>query len=118
MPRLPALSADEKTTIVLDLLAGRVKLTAAATRAGVSVQSVCLWRRQFIEAGQRGLQPTARDSESARRERLLRNEIRTLKAALGEAHLNLRHYTSARATARRFPDPAQPLTRRSQETTR
>ncbi|MFE1057039.1 transposase [Streptomyces rochei] len=118
MPRLPALSADEKTTIVLDLLAGRVKLSAAAAQAGVSVQSVCLWRRQFIEAGQQGLQPSARDSEAARRERQLRSEIRALKAALGEAHLHLRNYTSPRVTARRFPDTPPSIVRRPQETTR
>ncbi|MEU7279175.1 helix-turn-helix domain-containing protein [Streptomyces sp. NPDC045431] len=117
MPRLPALPAEEKASIVLELIAGRIKLTAAASQAGVSVQSICQWRRQFIEAGQQGLQPSTRDSETARRERQLLNEIRRLKAALGEAHLNLRNHTTARVVTRRFPGSPPSLARRSQEMT-
>lgn len=117
MPRRPALSADEKANIVLDLIAGRIKLAAAASQAGVSAQSICLWRRQFIEAGQQGLQPVPRDSEEARRERQLLSEIRTLKAALGEAHLKLRNHTTARVVTRPLPGSSPSLARSSQETT-
>ncbi|MBM7167709.1 helix-turn-helix domain-containing protein [Streptomyces sp. G44] len=91
MPRLPAIPPDAKARIVMDLLSGRVKLSAAADQAGVSVQTICIWRRQFIDAGHRGLQPTDRQSWAARRERELLTEIKGLKAALGEAHLALRN---------------------------
>jgi len=91
MPRLPAIPAEEKARIVLELLAGRITLSNAAGQAGVSVQSVCIWRRQFIEAGHRGLQPPDRQSAASRRERELLGEIKGLKTALGEAHLALRN---------------------------
>ena len=90
MPRQPVIPAAEKVRLVLDLLSGRITLTNAAHQAGVSPQAVALWRRQFIEAGQRGLQPATRQTEAARRERELLGQIKGLKAALGEAHLALR----------------------------
>ncbi|MEU9046544.1 MULTISPECIES: helix-turn-helix domain-containing protein [unclassified Kitasatospora] len=90
MSHRPAVSPAEKTRLVLDLLAGRITLSVAAQQAGVSAQAVSVWRRQFVEAGQHGLQPSRGSSESARRERELLNQIDGLKAALGEAHLALR----------------------------
>ncbi|MFJ4842531.1 transposase [Streptomyces sp. NPDC088746] len=90
MPRVPVLPAEEKARIVLDLLSGHTTLSQAALQAGVSTQSISVWRRQFIEAGHTGLQPPAQRSDAARRERQLLGEIKGLKAALGEAHLALR----------------------------
>lgn len=90
MPRLPAIPPEEKGQIVLALLTGRMTLSTAASKAGVTPQAVSLWRQQFIEAGHRGLQPSARQTEAARRERQLLEEIKGLKTALGEAHLALR----------------------------
>jgi transposase len=90
MPRVPALPAEEKARIVLNLLSGRITLSQAALQAGVSAQSVSVWRRQFIEAGHSGLQAPAQRSEAAHRERQLLGEIKGLKTALGEAHLALR----------------------------
>ncbi|NEC84711.1 helix-turn-helix domain-containing protein [Streptomyces sp. SID12501] len=97
MPRVPVLPAEEKARIVLNLLSGRTTLSQAALQAGVSAQSVSVWRRQFIEAGHTGFQPLAQRSEAARRERRLLGEIQGLKAALGEAHLALRATASHRA---------------------
>lgn len=91
MPRQPAIPPEEKARIVLDLLAGCFTLSHAARRAGVSPQAVSIWRRQFIEAGQRGLHPRAGQIEAVRRERALLEEIKGLKATLGEAHLALRY---------------------------
>ena len=89
MPRPPMLPPDEKARIVLSLLAGETTLTRAAQAAGVTPQAVSSWRRQFLEAGSRGLtRPTAK-SDAARRERELLTEITRLRAALGEAHLSL-----------------------------
>ncbi|WP_431954614.1 transposase [Actinacidiphila sp. bgisy167] len=96
MPRVPVLPAEEKARIVLDLLAGRITLSQAALHAGVSAQSISVWRRQFIEAGHVGLQPPAQQSTATRRERELLGEIKGLKTALGEAHLALRATSTRR----------------------
>ncbi|WP_279588525.1 helix-turn-helix domain-containing protein [Streptomyces sp. BK208] len=80
--------------LVLDLLCKRLTLSQAAQQAGVSPQAVANWRRQFVTAGQDSLQPQARQTKEADRERQLRNEIVLLKAALGDAHLALRQQRS------------------------
>ncbi|MFJ4188919.1 transposase [Kitasatospora sp. NPDC089509] len=90
MPRQPVVPAEAKVQLVLDLLAGRTTLSAAARRAGVSAQAVSMWRRQFIAAGRDKLQPATGPSRASRRERELLAEISGLKTALGEAHLALR----------------------------
>ncbi|GAB7181534.1 hypothetical protein ATKI12_1365 [Kitasatospora sp. Ki12] len=90
MPRDPKPSPEEKSRIVLDLLAHRITLSAAARQAGVSPQAVSVWRRQFIDGGHESLHRRGRRSEASRRERELLGEISALKAALGEAHLALR----------------------------
>ncbi|MEU9121548.1 helix-turn-helix domain-containing protein [Streptomyces sp. NPDC048506] len=90
MPRQPVIPPDEKAGIVLDLLSGRLTLSQAARQVGVSPQAVSTWRRQFIEAGRRGLYPAAGQTETTRRERELLEVIKTLKVTLGEAHLALR----------------------------
>ena len=51
MARPPALPAEEKTRIVLSILAGELTVAEAARRAKVSEQSVGTWKRQFLEAG-------------------------------------------------------------------
>ncbi|MGW5126341.1 helix-turn-helix domain-containing protein [Streptomyces sp. NPDC004069] len=92
MPPQPVIPSHEKVRLVLDLLTKRTTLSRAAQQAGVSPQAVAAWRRQFVTAGENGLQSPAGRSEEARRERRLLSEITMLKAALGEAHLALRHY--------------------------
>lgn len=99
MPRQPVIPPDDKARIVLDLLSGRTTLSHAANEAGVSPQAVSVWRRQFIEAGHRGLQPSARQTEAARRERELLEQIKGLKTALGEAHLALRSRRNGKLTS-------------------
>jgi transposase len=89
VPRPPVLPPDEKARIVLSVLAGETTLTSAAQATGVTPQAVSSWRRQFVEAGARGLTQPPSQGGTARRERELLNEITRLRAALGEAHLAL-----------------------------
>jgi transposase len=88
MARPPAVPAEEKTRIVLSVLAGEVTVAEAARRAKVSEQSVGNWKRQFLEAGKTGL--TAGRSGPSTREQQLEAEIAELTQALGEAHLEAR----------------------------
>lgn len=90
MAQPPCLSPEDRTAIVLDLLAGRITPANAARLAGVSTQTISTWRQQFVDAGRHGLSPLSQHAEDARRERELRREIARLKEALGEAHLTLR----------------------------
>ena len=84
----PALPAEEKTRIVLSILAGELTVAEAARRAKVSEQSVGTWKRQFLEAGKAGLS-TGRSGPSTR-EQQLEAEVADLTQALGEAAVELR----------------------------
>jgi transposase len=88
MARPPALPPEEKTKLVLAVLAGSLSLAQAARQAGVSEQAVGNWRRQFVEAGSQGL--AGGDRQRGERERRLEAQITELKMALGEAHVQLR----------------------------
>lgn len=97
MSRPPAVSPQEKTRIILDVLAGRVTLAGAAEEVGVSAQSVANWRRQFIDSGSRGLRPHYdQETPSLHEARLkhLTREVQRLKLALAEAHLSLGLYNA------------------------
>lgn len=87
MPRPPAMPPDDKVQLVLAVLCGQTTASQAARNAGVTEQSIGNWRRQFIAAGQRGLEA---GSSPSRREQQLLHEINQLKAALGEAFLQLK----------------------------
>ncbi len=88
MARPTAVTAEEKTRIVLSILAGEVSVAEAARRAKVSEQSVGNWKRQFLEAGKTGL--AAGKSGPSTREKQLEAEVADLTQALGEAHLEVR----------------------------
>lgn len=85
----PALPVEDKVRIVLSILAGEMTVAEAARRAKVSEQSVGAWKRQFIENGRAGLAAGGSARPSSREEQLLA-ENEELKAALGEAHVELR----------------------------
>jgi transposase len=82
------LPAEEKTGIVLSILAGELTVAEAARRAKVSEQSVGTWKRQFLEAGKAGL--TTGGSRPSMREQQLEAEVADLTQALGEAAVELR----------------------------
>jgi transposase len=82
-------SADEKMRVVLSVLRGEATATDAARRAGVSEQTVHNWKRVFLDSGRDGLAAQGRPRRSGR-EAELEAENEELKAALGEAHVQLR----------------------------
>jgi len=88
MARPPALPAEEKTRIVLSILAGETTVAEAARRAKVSEQSVGTWKRQFLEAGRAGL--AAGKTGPSTREQRLEAEVTELTQALGEAAVEIR----------------------------
>ena len=70
------------------MLRGEVSAAEAARRAGVTEQTVHNWKNAFLEAGREGLAGPRRRRSS--RELELEAENEELKAALGEAHVQLR----------------------------
>ena len=80
-------SPEEKLRVVLSVLRGELS-AAAGRRVGVSEQTVHNWKRLLLDAGRDGL-AQGRGRRSAR-ESELEAENEELKAALGEAHVQLR----------------------------
>ncbi len=81
-------SPEQKLQVVLSVLRGEVSAAAAGRKAGVSEQTVHNWKRIFLESGLEGLAQGQRRRTS--RELELEAENEELKAALGEAHVQLR----------------------------
>lgn len=88
MSRPPAISAADKVRIVLSVLAG-MTCAEAARRNKVSETTIGNWKRQFLEAGTAGLEAGGSPDPNAV-ERALAAEVEELKAALGEAQVELR----------------------------
>lgn len=82
-------SPDEKMRVVLSVLRGEQSAGGAARKAGVAEQTVHNWKRIFLESGREGLVGQGRSRRSSR-EMELEAENEELKAALGEAHVQLR----------------------------
>jgi transposase len=74
---------------LLSVLAGEMTVAEAARRNEVSEISVAKWKAQFLESGKAGLAGGGTARSSAREEQL-EAEVEELKAALGEAHVELR----------------------------
>ena len=89
MARPAVISIEDKFRIVCSVIAGEMSVAEAARRAKVSEQSVGNWRRQFLEGGKQGLADGGRPGSNPQEQRL-EAEIEELKAALGEAHVELR----------------------------
>ena len=81
-------SPERKLQVVLSVLRGEASVAEAARRAGVAEQTVHNWKNAFLEAGRAGLAGPQRRRSS--RELELEAENEELKAALGEAHVQLR----------------------------
>ena len=90
MSRPPVFPVEQKVRIVLSILAGEVTVAEAARQNRVSEQSVGTWKRQFLEGGRAGLGPSAAVGRGSGREAQLEREVEELKAALGEATVELR----------------------------
>jgi transposase len=87
--RPSVLSVEDKFRLVLSVVSGEMTIGEAARRGGVSEQSISTWKRQFLESGKAGLVAGGAPGPSVR-ERQLAAENEELKAALGEAHVELR----------------------------
>ncbi len=89
MARPSVFSVEDKYRLVLAVISGELTMAEAARRGKASEQSISTWKRQFLEGGKAGLAENGR-VQSNQRERALSEENEELKAALGEAHVELR----------------------------
>ncbi|OKH82907.1 hypothetical protein EB75_10945 [Mycobacterium sp. ST-F2] len=104
--RRTKIPAEEKTRLVLAVLAGEMTGAEAARRAGVSTTLVTKWKHQFLEAGAQRLQevpsgPAGAKGTPEQRRLLIENE--QLKLALAEATVQLRIWQRGAALADRVP---------------
>ena len=89
MARPSVFSVEDKYRLVLAVISGEMSTAEAARRGKASEQSISTWKRQFLEGGKAGLDANA-SLQPSQRERALADENEQLKAALGEAHVELR----------------------------
>jgi transposase len=89
MARPPVMPVEDKLRIVLSVLGGETTAAEAARRHQVSETTIGNWKQQVLEAGRVGLAEGGKPGPNGR-ERALLDEIEELKAALGEAHVELR----------------------------
>ena len=89
MARPSVFSVEDKFRLVLAVISGEMSTAEAARRGKASEQSISSWKRQFLEGGKAGLVEGGKPAPNAR-ERQLLDEVEELKAALGEAHVELR----------------------------
>jgi transposase len=87
--RPPVFSVEDKFRLVLAVVSGELTIVEAARRGKASEQSISRWKQLFLESGKAGLAEGAPAGPNAR-ERQLLDEVEELKAALGEAHVELR----------------------------
>ena len=106
--RRTKVAAEEKTRLVLSVLAGEMTCAEAARRAGVSPGLVNRWRNQFLAAGAERLEevPSGPGKKAGTPEqRRLRMENEQLKLALAEATVQLRIWQRGAALADQVPSP-------------
>lgn len=106
MGRPPALSAEKKALIVLDILAGHSTVTQVARDYGVSPTAVANWKRRFLEAALAAL-ASGPGTGDERPSGGLRAANAELRAALGDAQVLARVWRVS-ALARQAPSEASP----------
>ncbi len=89
MARPAVISIEDKFRLVVSVVSGEMTVVEAARRSKVSEQSISNWKRQFLEGGKQGLADGGRPGSNPQVQRL-EVEVEDLKAALGEAHVELR----------------------------
>jgi transposase len=87
--RPPVFALEDKFRLVLAVISGEMTTGEAARRGKTSEQSITTWKRQFLEGGKAGLVEGGKPGIDSRERRLV-EEVEELKAALGEAHIELR----------------------------
>ncbi|BBY92561.1 hypothetical protein MGALJ_22300 [Mycobacterium gallinarum] len=110
--RRTKIAAEEKTRLVLAVLAGEMTCAEAARRCGVASTQVTKWKHQFLEAGAQRLQEVpsgAAHGAGSPEQRRLRMENEQLKLALAEATVQLRIWQRGAALADQvLPGPRNP----------
>lgn len=104
--RRTKIPAEEKTRLVLAVLAGEMSGAEAARRCGVSPVQVTRWKHQFLEAGSERLQEVPSGPAGAKgspEQRRLQLENEQLKLALAEATVQLRIWQRGAALADQVP---------------
>jgi len=104
--RRTKIAAEDKTRLVLAVLASEMTCAEAARRCGVSTVTMTKWKHQFLQAGAQRLEevPSGRAGTKGtpeQRRLLLENE--QLKLALAEATVQLRIWQRGAALADRVP---------------
>jgi transposase len=89
MARPSVLTLEDKYRLICSVALGEISVAEAARRAKVSEQSIGNWKRQFLEGAKQGLADGGKPGSNPQVQRL-EAEIEDLKAALGEAHVELR----------------------------
>lgn len=87
MGRHLSIPANKKAQVVLSVLAGEA-IATAASREGVSKQSVSRWRAEFVEGGKAAL--AAKKALTSSQEKQLEAKVTELTQALGEAAVEIR----------------------------
>ena len=106
--RRTKVGAEEKTRLVLAVLAGEMTGAEVIRRCGVSSTQVTKWKHQFLEAGFERLQEVpsgAAGGAGSPAQRRLRMENEQLKLALAEATVQLRIWQRGAALADQVPSP-------------
>jgi len=106
--RRTKIPAEEKTRLVLAILANEMTCAEAARRVGVSSAVVTRWKHQFLQAGAERLEEVPSGSPGAKgspEQRRMQIENEQLKLALAEATVQLRIWQRGAALADRVPSP-------------
>jgi transposase-like protein len=104
--RRTKIAAEEKTRLVLAVLAGEMSAAEAARRCGVTAPQMLKWKHQFLEAGSQRMQEVPSGpagSAGSPEQRRLRMENEELKLALAEATVQLRVWQRGAALADQVP---------------
>lgn len=99
-------TAEEKTRLVLAVLAGEMSGAEAARRCGVSPAQVLKWKYQFLDAGSARMPEVpsgAAHGAGSPEQRRLRLENEELKLALAEATVQLRVWQRGAALVDQVP---------------
>jgi transposase-like protein len=104
--RRTKIAAEEKTRVVLAVLANEMTCAEAARRCGVTAVTMTKWKHQFLEAAAERLQevPSGAPGDKGNAEqRRMQLENEQLKLALAEATVQLRIWQRGAALADQVP---------------
>ena len=104
--RRTKIPAEEKTRVVLSILAGELTCAEAARRLGVADVTVTKWKHQFLEAGAERLEEVPggpAGQKGSPEQRRLQMENEQLKLALAEATVQLQIWQRGAAFADQVP---------------